>query len=61
MIPAIQGFKTLSVPFQLLTAELNNKNICYNDNPVTEWCISNVGVDVDRNGNELPKKSRQQE
>lgn len=57
LIPAIQGFKTLSVPFQLLTAELNNRNICYNDNPVTEWCISNVGVDVDRNGNELPKKA----
>ena len=57
LIPAIQGFKTLSVPFQLLTAELNNKNICYNDNPVTEWCISNVGVDIDRNGNELPKKA----
>lgn len=52
----VQGYKTLSVPFQIMGAELNNKNIVYNDNPVTIWCLTNMAVDVDRNGNELPKK-----
>lgn len=57
LVAAPQGFKTLSVPFQLLSAELNAGNICYNMNPVTEWCITNVAVETDRNGNQLPKKA----
>lgn len=52
----IQGYKTLSIPFQQMANHLNNKNIIYNNNPVTLWCLTNMAVEVDRNGNELPKK-----
>ena len=54
-IPVIQGYKTLSVPFQFLESQLNNRNIVYS-NPMDEWCISNVSVEQDRNGNLLPAK-----
>ena len=53
--PVIQGFKTLSVPFQYLSSQLNTKNVVYS-NPIDEWCISNVSVEQDRNGNYLPSK-----
>lgn len=51
----IQGFKTLSVPFQNLSSLLNARKIVYS-NPMDEWCISNVSVEKDRNGNYLPSK-----
>ena len=57
MIPVIQGFKTLSVPLQGLIAELNEHNIVYNNNPMFEWCLTNVTQETDRNGNMMPKKT----
>lgn len=53
--PVIQGYKTLSVPFQYLASQLNSRNIIYS-NPMDEWCISNVSVEKDRNGNLLPSR-----
>lgn len=52
-----QGGKTLAVPFQLLDAELRAKRVNYNNNPVTKWCLTNVGTETDRNGNDLPIKA----
>lgn len=52
-----QGFKTLSIPMQTLQAHLKQKQICYQNNPVTKWMLSNVELVQDRNGNYMPKKA----
>lgn len=52
-----QGAKTLSVPMQTLEAHLKSKKICYQNNPVTKWMLSNVELEMDRNGNYMPKKA----
>lgn len=57
MIRCIQGAKTLSLPMQKLGADLKKKLINYNDNPLLKWCITNTGVQTDRNGNIVPVKA----
>ncbi len=57
LIPTPQGYKTLSVPMQLLEAHLREKILVYQNNPVTKWCFSNVILKQDRNGNYMPDKS----
>lgn len=58
MDAVIQGKKTLSSPMQNLAAELEAKHIIYNNNPVLKWCMANVAVDIDKNGNMQPMKQR---
>ena len=53
-----QGAKTLSLPMQFLGADLQAKKINYNNNPVLRWCLSNTGVQEDRNGNIVPIKNQ---
>lgn len=57
MIPVIQGKKTLSQPMKNLGADLENKLIVYNNNPVDKWCLCNTAVDIDRNDNIQPIKT----
>ena len=40
-----------------LGAELEAKLINYDNNPILKWCMANVEIDVDRNGNIQPTKS----
>ena len=54
-----QGKKTLSTPMKELYADILAKKIVYNNNPITKWCLSNTGVDVDRNENIQPVKINQ--
>lgn len=56
MEAVIQGKKTLSSPMQSLGADLESKRIIYNNNPILKWCLSNVSVDIDKNGNIQPIK-----
>lgn len=56
MIRTQQGYKTLSIPMQLLGQMLEQKRVIYQNNPVTKWCLSNVELVQDRNGNYMPKK-----
>ncbi len=56
LIKTHQGFQTLSVPMQEMEANLKSKMIIYQNNPVTKWCLSNVELMMDRNGNYMPKK-----
>lgn len=58
MIEVYQGKRTLSAPMQNLEADLKSKIIIYNNNPVDKWCLSNVNVDTDKNGNIQPEKGR---
>ena len=57
MIRCIQGAKTLSLPMQKLGADLKKKLINYNNNPLLKWCITNTGIQTDRNGNIVPVKA----
>ena len=57
MVRCIQGSKTLSLPMQQLGADLKAKKINYNNNPLLKWCISNTGIQEDRNGNIVPVKA----
>ena len=54
----IQGAKTLSIPLQNLKAELRAKNVVYNNNPILAWCLANLRVKQDINGNYQPCKNR---
>ena len=53
----IQGAKTLSLPMQNLGADLQAKKVNYNNNPVLKWCLTNTGIQEDRNGNIVPVKN----
>lgn len=54
----IQGAKTESIPLQNLKAELQAKNIIYNNNPVLKWCLCNMRVKQDANANLQLTKNR---
>ena len=60
LIPVYQGKKTLSGPMQLLGADLEAKKIVYNNNPIDKWCLSNTAIEVDKNLNIQPCKTRNQ-
>ncbi len=57
MYPVAQGKQTLSNPMRMLGVELTAKNVIYDDNPITKWCLSNMAVDVDKNDNIQPCKT----
>ena len=58
MVRCIQGAKTLSLPMQQMGQDLKAKKINYNNNPVLKWCLTNTGIETDRNGNIVPKKAQ---
>ena len=60
MIDIKQGKRTLSGPMHSLGAELDAKRVIYNNNPIDKWCLSNTVVDIDKNGNIQPMKSKNQ-
>lgn len=58
MVRCIQGAKTLSLPMQMLGADLQAHRVNYNNNPILKWCLTNTGVQTDRNGNIVPIKNQ---
>lgn len=58
MVRCIQGAKTLSLPLQMMGADLQAKKINYNNSPILKWCLTNTGVLTDRNGNIVPIKNQ---
>lgn len=58
MVRCIQGAKTLSLPMQMLGADLQAHRVIYNNNPVLKWCLTNTGIHTDRNGNIVPVKNQ---
>lgn len=58
MVRCVQGAKTLSLPMQKLGADLKKKLINYNNNTLLKWCLTNTGVQTDRNGNIVPIKAQ---
>ena len=58
MVRCIQGAKTLSLPMQQLGADLQAKKVNYNNSPILKWCLTNTGIQEDRNGNIVPIKNQ---
>ena len=58
MVRCIQGAKTLSLPMQMLGADLQAKKVNYNNSPILKWCLTNTGIQTDRNGNIVPIKAQ---
>ncbi len=51
-----QGVYSLSEPMKQLEADLKNKVVIYDNNPILKWCLSNTQAKVDVNGNIQPSK-----
>ena len=51
-----QGIYTLSEPMKQLEADLKNKSVIYDNNPILKWCLANTQAKVDVNGNIQPSK-----
>lgn len=58
LVPVRQGAKTLSLPLQNLKVDFQNKNIVYDDNQLLKWCLCNLMVTQDSNGNYNTIKNR---
>ena len=56
MIAVRQGVYTLSFPMKELKADLIANKIIYNNNPIDKWCLSNMEIKTDINGNIQPIK-----
>ena len=56
----IQGKFTLSGPMKRLGADLESKNVNYNNIPILKWCLSNTAIEVDKNLNIQPCKINNQ-
>ena len=61
MVEVRQGFKTESAPLKQMKADLMDKKINYNNNPILKWNLSNASVKKDDNDNIMlsKEKSRQ--
>ena len=60
MMEIRQGAKTMSNPMKELGADLIDKKVIYNDNPVLKWCLSNTQIKSDENDNIRPIKGKKQ-
>lgn len=58
MVRCIQGAKTLSLPMQMLGADLQAHRFIYYNNPILKWCLTNTGIQTDRNGIIVPIKNQ---
>lgn len=60
MVEIRQGAKTMSNPMKQLEADLIEKNVNYNNNPILKWCLCNTAVKRDENDNIRPVKGQKQ-
>ena len=58
MVEVRQGYKTESAPLKQLKADLMDKKINYNNNPILKWNLSNVVVKMDDNENIMLSKEK---
>ncbi len=58
MVEVRQGFKTESAPLKQLKADLMDKKINYNNNPITKWNLSNAAIKKDDNENIMLSKEK---
>ena len=58
MVPIAQGAKSLSIPLQNMQAEFQKHHINYGNNQLMKWCLANLMVTQDTNGNYNTTKNR---
>lgn len=58
MVEVRQGAKTMSTPMKNMKADLIDKKINYNNNPILKWCLSNTTIKMDSNENIQPDKEK---
>lgn len=58
MDQVIQGAKTMSNPMKELEADLKEKKVNYNNNPILKWCLLNTSIEIDKNDNIRPVKGK---
>lgn len=58
MVEVRQGSRTMSTPMKVMKADLIDKKINYNNNPILKWCLSNTIVKMDSNENIQPDKEK---
>ena len=58
MVEVRQGAKTMSTPMKVMKADLIDKKINYNNNPILKWCLSNATIKMDSNENIQPDKEK---
>ena len=58
MIEVRQGPRTMSSPMKQMKADLIDKKINYDNNPILKWCLSNTVVKMDSNENIQPDKEK---
>ena len=58
MVEVRQGMKTMSSPMKIMKADLIEKKINYNNNPILKWCLSNTTIKMDSNENIQPDKEK---
>ena len=58
MVEVRQGYKTESAPLKQMKADLMDKRINYNNNPILKWNLSNVVVKTDDNENIMLSKEK---
>ena len=58
MVEVRQGYKTESAPLKQMKADLIDKKINYNNNPILKWNLSNVVVKTDDNENIMISKEK---
>lgn len=58
MVEVRQGYKTESAPLKQMKADLMDKKINYNNNPITKWNLSNAAIKTDDNENIMLSKEK---
>lgn len=58
MVEVRQGYKTESAPLKQMKADLIDKKINYDNNPILKWNLSNIVVKVDENENIMLSKEK---
>ena len=58
MVEVRQGFKTESAPLKQMKADLMDKKINYNNNPILKWNLSNAAIKKDDNENIMLSKEK---
>jgi len=61
VIPTRMGFRSFSEPTKALEELILNRNLAHFDNPVMNWCVSNVMIEQDAQENIKPSKSKSTE
>jgi phage terminase large subunit-like protein len=56
LVPIAQGFGSLSAPLKEIKRLTLTERFLHGGNPVARWCLDNLAVAVDRNGNVRPDK-----